>query len=143
MNLDDLEALAKRAIGEKCILDAAADLHRDTRDALADAVKPGNRVQVGTLGMVYRTLPKPTWKVTDRAALLAWAREHAPHLIVSTVVEDVTLPPLDADGEITIGGGETVRPAGVELVAGTPTLTVKPTEEARAVAAQQLRELEA
>lgn len=131
--------LARQAIGEKCILDAARELHDQTRTELAGDLEPGDRLQVGTLGMVYMTAPKGSWKITSPAAVLAWAREHAPHLIVTR--EEVPALPLDADGEFVLPDGESVRPDGVEWVVGGPVLTVKPTSEARAVARQQLREL--
>ena len=134
--------IARRAIGEKCILEAARELHDQTRAELAAGMQAGDRLQVDTLGMVYVTAPKGSWRVTDPAALLEWAREHAPHLIVSRVVEDVPTLPLDADGELPLPTGESVRPDGVEWVQGPPILTVKPTTEARIAAKGRLRELE-
>ena len=134
--------IARRAIGEKCILEAARELHDQTRAELAAGMQAGDRLQVDTLGMVYVTAPKGSWRVTDPAALLEWAREHAPHLIVSRVVEDVPTLPLDADGELPLPTGESVRPDGVEWVQGAPILTVKPTTEARIAAKGRLRELE-
>ena len=134
--------IARRAIGEKCILEAARELHDETRAALAAGMQAGDRLQVDTLGMVYVSAPKGAWRVTDPAALLAWAKEHSPHLIVSRVVEEVPTLPLDSDGELPLPTGESVRPDGVEWVQGAPILTVKPTVEARIAAKGRLRELE-
>jgi len=139
--------IARRAIGEKAILDAAKGLHDQTRVTLAAGMEPGDRLTIkaddGTkLGMVYVTDPAPQWRVTDPAKLLAWAKLHAPHLVVSRVVEEVPSLPLDDQGELALPTGECVRPDGVERVQGRPVLTVKPSDEARELAVSTLRELD-
>lgn len=140
--------LARRAIGEKSILDAAEKLHAQTRAELAGELEAGDRVTIKdaegtTLGLAYVSDPAQRWKVTDPALLLAWAKEHAPHLVVSRVVEEVPSLPLDDQGEIALPTGECVRPDGVSAVRGRPTLTVKPSDAAKALALSLVtRELE-
>ena len=134
--------IARRAIGEKAILDAAKELHDETRAALAKAMEAGDRVKIkaddGTdLGMVYVSDPRGTLRVVDEAAFVAWVQANHPGAIIPTVnpawQRALLSAGCDTNGEV---------PDGCETVVGRPTLTVKPTDEARALAASTLRELE-
>ena len=84
------------------------------------------------LGTVTLTAGRVSWKVTDKAALVAWAVENAPHLVqfsphipddtLKTLLKDPTTP----DGEIL---------PGVEQTQGAPYPSVRLSKDAdRAVA---------
>lgn len=135
--------LAARAIGERSILEEADALHRETRTALADAMQPGDRIKVksedGTdLGMVYITDPKPVLRVVDPAAFAEWVEANHPDAYVTVTARqlsaswqaDLLRRGCDEAGEV---------PAGCAEVVGRPTLTVKPTEDARALARTYVR----
>lgn len=135
--------IARRAIGEKAILDAAKELHDQTRAALADGMEPGDRLTVkaddGTaLGMVYVTDPKGTLRIVDDAAFLAWVQANHPTAIIPAVNPSwqraLLTAGADSNGEV---------PDGCEVVVGRPTLTVKPSDAAKALALSLVaRELE-
>lgn len=86
--------------------------------------------------MVYVTKPKGAWKIVDQAALVEWLSEHAPqHLSTRTVVEvSPLILRVMEDGQLPDEDGVLHRVPGVELVAGRPSLTVKPGGQARSVA---------
>ena len=134
--MSELEDIARRLIGEKAILDEAKVLHDQTREAAASVLDPGDRKDLGELGMVYVTKPKGAWKIVDQAALIEWLSEHAPqHLSTRTIVEvSPLILRVMEDGQLPDEDGVLHQVPGVELVAGRPTLTVRPGERARAVA---------
>ena len=134
--MSELEDIARRLIGETAILDEAKVLHDQTRDAAAGVLDPGDRKDLGELGMVYVTKPKGAWKIVDQAALVEWLSEHAPqHLSTRTIVEvSPLILRVMEDGQLPDEDGVMQQVPGVELVAGRPTLTVKPGEQARSVA---------
>ena len=134
--MSEIESIARRLIGEKAILDEAKVLHDQTREAAASVLDPGDRKDLGELGMVYVTKPKGAWKIVDQAALVEWLSEHAPqHLSTRTIVEvSPLILRVMEDGQLPDEDGVMQQVPGVELVAGHPTLTVKPGERARAVA---------
>lgn len=137
----DIRDLARRAVGEKAILDAAKELNDQTRAALLEAMGAGDRLMVGTLGSVTRTAPKPTYRVTDREAFTAWVAEHFPEAIVTT---RTVVPAWEADAIKTGHTPDGEEIPGVQLVEGGSYLQVRPTAEARAAALGSLsRELEA
>ena len=134
--------IARRAIGEKAILDAAKELHDQTRTELTVGMEAGDRLTIkaddGTpLGMVYVTDPKGTIRVVDDEAFLAWVERNHPTAIIPQVNPSWKRTLLSAGADVN---GEI--PDGCETVVGAPTLTVKPTDEARMLAASTLRELE-
>ena len=134
--MSEIESIARRLIGEKAILDEAKVLHDQTREAAAGVLDPGDRKDLGELGMVYVTKPKGAWKIADQDALIEWLSEHAPqHLTTRTVIEvsPLILRTLE-DGQLPDEDGVMQQVPGVELVVGRPTLAVKPGERARAVA---------
>ena len=130
------EEMARRLIGERALLDEAGVLHAATREEAAEVFGPGDRKDLGDLGMVYVTKPKGAWKVVDQNALFEWLSEHAPqHLTTRTVIEvSPLILRVMEDGQLPDEDGVMQQVPGVELVVGRPTLTVKPGERARAVA---------
>lgn len=134
--------IARRAIGEKSILDAAKELHDATRALLSEGMHAGDRYTIkaddGTdLGMVYVTNPKGTLRVVDEESFLNWVERNHPTAIIPQVNPAWKRTLLSAGADVN---GEI--PDGCETVVGAPTLTVKPTDEARMLAASTLRELE-
>ena len=129
--------LVRRALAEKAILDAATALNQDTRTSLSASMKAGERqpceIDGVDLGMVYMTKPTTSARVVDQEAFMAWVAEHAPGAIVTRTVTEVSPAWVKSilakgctdDGEVPDGLGE---------VTGKPILTVKPTEQARALA---------
>ena len=125
--------IARRAIGEKAILDAAKELHDQTRAELAGELEAGDRVTIkadGTpLGMVYVTDPKDALRIVDEVAFLAWVQANHPTAIIPAVnpawQRALLAAGADSNGEV---------PAGCEVVVGRPTLTVKPSDAAKAIA---------
>lgn len=134
------EEMARRLIGERALLDEAGVMHAATREEAAEVFGPGDRKDLGDLGMVYVTKPKGAWKVVDQNALFEWLSEHAPQYIVERVVREVSpliLRQLD-EGRLPDADGELVEVPGVEQVMGRPTLTVKPSAKARAAVRESL-----
>ena len=125
--------IARRAIGEKAILDAAKELHDQTRAELAGELEAGDRVTIkadGTpLGMVYVTDPKGALRIVDEVAFLAWVQANHPTAIIPAVnpawQRALLSAGADSNGEV---------PDGCEVVVGRPTLTVKPSDAAKAIA---------
>ena len=126
--------IARRAIGEKAILDAAKELHDQTRAALAEGMEAGDRLTIkaddGTaLGMAYVSDPKGTLRIVDDEAFLAWVQANHPTAIIPAVnaawQRALLAAGADANGEV---------PDGCEVVVGRPTLTVKPSDAAKAIA---------
>lgn len=139
--------LARKALGEKAILDAATELNIHTRDLLAQLMSRGSKITVFAddaetvdLGQVWVTNPKPAWKVTDQAAFLAWVAEHHPDAIVT----QVTVSPAWTAALLKKGAdADGVEPDGITLVSGKPSLTVRPSDHAKALARSLVvRELE-
>lgn len=135
----DPHDLARRAIGEKSVIEAATEIHAATREELAASLSRGtkhtafNDDETIELGQVWMTNPKGAWRVTDEAALLAWVEANHPTALVEVRetrispawLKGLLSDPVTADGEI---------PPGVDQVAGRPTLTVKPSEAAKDIA---------
>lgn len=82
------------------------------------------------LGTVTMTKGRETWKHVDPAATLAWAKEHAPHLVETReVIPDGHLAalkkePITPDGEII---------PGFEPVVGDPYPSVRAAKDVDAV----------
>ena len=134
--------IARRAIGEKAILDAAKELHDATRELLSEGMHAGDRYTIkaddGTdLGMVYVTNPKGTLRVVDEEAFLRWVERNHPTALIQQVNPSWKRALLSAGADVN---GEV--PDGCETVVGAPTRPVKPTDKARMLAASTLRELE-
>ena len=125
--------VARRAIGEKAILDAAKELHDQTRADLAGELEAGDRVTIKadgvSLGMVYVTDPKGTLRIVDDEAFLAWVQANHPTAIIPAVnpawQRALLSAGADSNGEV---------PDGCEVIVGRPTLVVKPSDAAKAIA---------
>lgn len=76
--------LALRALVTKCVAETARAATANLREELAAALGAGDRVTVrspdgdGDVGMVYRTNPKGTARVTDEHLFTAWMKEKYP-----------------------------------------------------------------
>ncbi len=135
--MDPLHDLARRALGEAAILDAAKDLNAATREELAALLSRGTTHTVFTadesveLGKVIMSNPKPSTRVVDMAALIEWVEAKHPGALVYTVsispawLKGLLAKGADDDGEV---------PPGVVEVTGTPSLQVRPSDDARALA---------
>ena len=138
--------LISRAVLRKAVLDHLHGIDREARDALLYTMRPGDRLTAWDdetdLGMVYVTKPKPTYRITDPAAFLAWVEANRPDEIVTTVAVSGNFTELiRRQGEaVDPETGEVVVPDGVsaEPVPGSPTLTVKPSPAAVALAAARI-----
>ena len=82
--------LALQALIVKHVCDVTTAAIKERRAALADEMTNGDRVGVTApgepdveIGLVYRTKPKPTAAVTDRAAFTAWMSQHYPDNVES------------------------------------------------------------
>ena len=129
--------LVRRALGEAAILDAAKNLNDGTRAELLGVMQPGERqpcyLDGVDLGMVLVTKPTPRTAIVDAAAFEAWVAEHAPGAIITRTITEVSPAWVKSvlakgctdDGEV---------PDGLAEVTGRPTLTVKPTDHAKALA---------
>lgn len=137
--MDPLHDLARRALGEAAILDAAKELSAATREELAALLSRGttltvfNEDETVELGKVLLTNPKPTWRVVDEAALLAWVEANHPAALVE--VRTVTINPAWLKNLLAQGADENgEEPPGIAQVSGHPTLQVRPTAEVKALA---------
>lgn len=96
-----LSELEKRV---KAAKDAAkAEWAAGARPKQRDAAALGD----DELGTVTMTKGRESWRLTDEKALIAWARDNAPHLIVERIAEaDLTAlkrKPITEEGEILPG----------------------------------------
>lgn len=141
--------LIVRAVLRKAVLDQLHGIDREARDALLYTMRPGDRLTAWDdetdLGMVYVTKPRPTYRITDPAAFLAWVETNRPDEIVTTVAVSANLTErVRAHGELVdLVTGEVVVPDGVsaEPEPGSPTLTVKPSPAAVSLAAARIAAL--
>ncbi len=137
--MTDLHDLARRAVGEKAILDAATELNAATREELAALLSRGTKLTIFTddesveLGQVWVANPKPTLRVVDEDALMLWVAEHHPGALVE--VRETRISPAWLKGLLAAGADENGEiPPGVAEVAGRPTLTVRPSDAAKSLA---------
>ena len=130
-------SLARRALLESAILKELDALNADTRAALSSSgLEPGDRVTVADLGHVLMTNPKPTRRVVDWPALIAWVEQHAPEQIIQPPPQIAPgfIAALTKTGEYISADGEVLVPDGIGTVAGQPRLTVSPSDQATDVA---------
>lgn len=124
----------------KLIADAVKAEHDPVKASLLAAMRDGGveRVRVADddgsdLGAVSLGQRKPAAKVTDPQAFTAWVAKNYPGEIVQSVRESFTaklLAAATATGEPIDTATGAVIP-GMELAAGEPYLTVRPTAEAK------------
>ena len=135
--MDDLTDLLRQLLGEKSILDEATEMNAATRERVAALLSRGTTRTIFSpdgqieLGKVVLTNPKPTTRVVDMAALIEWVEANHPGALVHTVsispawLKGLLAKGADDDGEV---------PPGVVEVTGTPSLQVRPSDDARALA---------
>lgn len=147
----DMDVLARQAIAEKAVLEVAKTMHEETREAMAEVLRRGDKIQVWSpdettdMGYVQMTKPKPAMKVTGPDELLAWVEKTYPdeveefeEVVVTRRVRPAFQQALVKAGGVT-GDGEVVP--GIEEVQVRPQLKVVVTEEAKALAVRSVREL--
>lgn len=109
-------------------------------DLVAQGMKPSERrsATIGdtVIGTVTRSNPKPSLEVEDDEALLVWAVEHAPHAIEQRVSPGWVTQVKKDGGVIDPATGEIVVPPGMKLTRGTPTFSMRRTDEGRALTRQ-------
>lgn len=133
--------VARRALLEAAILKELAERNEVTREDLRAAdLEPGDKLNVGDLGYVQVTNPKPTMKVVDWTALTKWIEDNAPDvgLITKVEVSSYFVAHLLKAGEWVNGDGEVLVPDGIGLVQGQPTLRVAPSDAAHEAARELL-----
>ena len=144
MTEPDRYELARRAVLEASILGELADANDNTRRALYEALRAGERVPVTVdghaLGHALVTNPQETWKVQDWSALTRWVEANVPDRMVTKVTTTTEVDPayvaqlLRNSGEHVTDDGEVLYPDGIGASKGTPRLTVNPTDAAHEVA---------
>lgn len=127
---------ARRALLEKAILDELSEANESTREAVREGMVPGDKLQVPGLGYVQMSDPKPSWRVVDEQAFAAWASNHAPEAFIQiTVMSTHWRKQVLRDGEYTDPeSGEVLTPDGIGKVAGSPVLSVHPSDAAHELA---------
>ncbi len=88
--VSDQRDVAFRALVVKCITDFAQASVVDRRRELSSMLGAGDRVTVrspdggGDVGMVYRTKPKGTARISDKYLFTEWMRKHYPDRVQLT-----------------------------------------------------------
>lgn len=126
-------------------LRSALNAELTTGERVAAALDPANPDDT-LLGFVQRKAGAKSIRVTDRPALIEWARVHAPDELQtvtttdlrSSFVASVSAAVKSDGGWHDPATGEFVDVPGVELVQGDPTLAVSVTAEADALVADAL-----
>ncbi|MET0415797.1 MAG: hypothetical protein ABW022_07230 [Actinoplanes sp.] len=144
----DIKGAARSAMAAQLISGLIADHAKPLKaDLLSQMTDVGaERVRVhdddGTdLGALSIGCKKPAAKVTDERAFTSWVAERYPNELVQAVRDSFAKKLLDvasAAGEpVDAVTGEVIP--GVEIVAGEPYLTVRPTADAKARMHQTLQ----
>ena len=146
--MSDVKGAARSAMAaqlvSKLVAEHGAGSKADLLAAMADL--GAERIRVtdddGTdLGAVSITAGRVSAKVTDPAAFQQWVADRHPSELVQQVRESFTKKVLDqavtAGDPVDAATGEVIP--GVEVVAGEPFLTVRPTSEARSRMRETLR----
>lgn len=128
-----LELIKRRVTAALDTVKARARDELDPGDRQTGAITtPAGRFKIGAVTL---TDPKPSARVTDRAAFTAWVEQHDPSAIetirnVRASTERALLATgCDDDGEVL---------PGVEFVAGAPVLQVRPEADAMDTLTQHL-----
>lgn len=138
--MGDMQAAARTTMAAKLITDVVAAEHRPAKaDLLVLMVDAGvERVRVtddsgANLGAVSLARSAAKAKLTDPAAFTAWVAARYPGELMQVVREAFTQKILAgataAEAPVDVATGEVVP--GVELVAGEPYVTVRPSADAR------------
>jgi hypothetical protein len=129
----------RRAILEASVLDVLRTANTGTRQELSSGLEPGDRMSAGDLGYVLLTNPDARWSITDPEAFLAWVMDERPDEIVMVPqVRATFIKAVLEGGEASDSAGVMTVPDGVQQVAGSPVLQVKPTAAAKSLAKQLL-----
>ncbi len=143
MNARDLVA---KLIAVAVLRKQLTDVENAMRLALRAQLLPGDRQQgaimplsldaaPGKVGYALLTEGSQSWRVTDPAKLLAWAKEATPGEVavreeVRPAFLSVLLAACKADGGWHDSNGELVDVPGIECKTGDPALQVKPNADA-------------
>lgn len=147
--------IATRLIAIRVLKDWLAAEDRRLREQAGASLMVGERVSGALdpadkdtlLGFVQLTKARESVSVTDKEAFTEWVAAAAPSELVeipartdvrSSFVQAV-LTEVKAHGGWISPEGELLAPDGVELVTGSPIITVKATAEADALVAEALR----
>ena len=121
--IDQIQADALR--DEKPLTDAVAYLEGELRRYYESLPGQPSTYKLPT-GKIERRAGRPSTKVTDAAAFLAWAVERCPAAVKRTPLVSVLKDfARTDDGALVTPDGEPVP--GVEVVVGEPTVSIKPT----------------
>jgi hypothetical protein len=144
----DMKGAARTTMAARLIADVVKTEHDPVKaDLLASMLDAGvERVRVAdddglSLGAVSLGQRKPAAKLTDPAAFTAWVAQRYPDELVRSVRESFTSKLLAgataASAPVDVSTGEEIP--GVEMAAGEPYVTVRPTAEAKVRMAEMLR----
>lgn len=137
---DPLQELARRAVVAKLVADEARAM-ADKPAALASMIASGARTvdAIGPDGTVYGTVSRCSGRkeavVTDEDAFFAWVLERHPERIIRLIDPEWKKSLLSLSGRV--GGPIPVEAAtgepipGVELLTGSPYVSVRSTEDGR------------
>jgi hypothetical protein len=146
--MDDMKSAARTTMAAKLIADVVKPEHDPVKADLLAAMLDGGveRVRVSdddglSLGAVSLGQRKPAAKLSDPAAFTTWVAQRYPGELVSSVRDSFTSKLLAcataAGAAVDVATGEEIP--GVEICAGEPYVTVRPTPEAKARMAEMLR----
>lgn len=131
---------ARTVLGAQALVDEAGAHVKAERQNLLAEMAPGDRIAVRAtsgeeVGKVWVSDPKARTVVTDSEAFVRWVQENHPEevVMIPTIRSSYRDALIKADG-IDPTTGEEVP--GMAQTVGTPTLTVKPTEYGRSLAAK-------
>ena len=131
---------ARTVLAAQALVDEAGAHVKAERQNLLAEMAPGDRIAVRAtsgeeVGKVWVSDPKARTVVTDSEAFMRWVQENHPEevVMIPTIRSSYRDALIKADG-IDPTTGEEVP--GMAQTVGTPTLTVKPTEYGRSLAAK-------
>lgn len=147
--VDRATRLLAIAVLEARIAKEKAALRRDLTDQLVTGAREAGVLdpddpEGSAIGFVTKRKGSTSARVTDAAALLAWADEHTPGEVVTTravrpAFVTRLLDAVKADGGwVDPATSELIEIDGVEVNTGPPTLQVKANDEADRLVAEAL-----
>lgn len=142
--------LTTRLITITCLKKQLTDIENAMRAHLSAQLLPGDRQQGAVMplsldaepakvGYALLTEGSQSWRVTDPAALLAWAKEATPGEVVTReevrpAFQSALLAACKADGGwVNPTTGELVDVPGIDCKTGDPVLQVKPNGDAQRI----------
>lgn len=138
--MTDPRTLAARAILESAILNELGAAYDDTRHALRETMRPGERIEADDeLGTVLVTKPRPAEGVVDWPAFTRWIEAHIPDAMITVTTRKINpaiVAALVKAGEwVDPATGEILTPDGIGRTSPAPQLRVQPSD----LAAEQAR----